>query len=810
METTLRDLRSALRLITFNPAFALTVVLSLGLAIGANTTVFAWLDNIVRRPFPAIPDGRHLVAVNVADSSGGAEGMPPVAYPVLQEWLARVAVFDAVAAHAPARMSLRPSPPSQGDPIWAEIASANFFDTLRIQPYAGRFFNETDRRSGTPAIVVSHQLWQRRFGGATDLIGRAILLNGVSLTVVGIAPRRFGGVVTGLAFDAWVPLWMQTTLAPGSDWTRDRAARRMQAVGRLRSGVTLQRARHELNAVAGEVSRSIGETPVTGAAVRWVSDTQLGSLMRPLGSAMLAIAAIVLMTACANIAGLLLACGVSRRRQTAIHAAMGATHRDLARQAVVQAAVLASLGCAVGLWIARMTKDSLVAFVPRVALPVNLEIDLNWTVVAFAALLAGFATVLVALLPVWRTSRLNLADALKSGESRGRSRGVVRHALVVAQVAFSLTALTTGALFLRSISAAGQAPLGFGDPRRVLLASTDLSFTRLAAGAQANVLDQALERVRGLPGVTNAAFASFAPLGFGGPPAIATQIDGYVPAPQESMFVDRAIVTDGYFDTMQIPIVDGRPIGSADRALTMRVVVVNEAFADRYSPGQTALDHRLEQGDGWATIVGVARNSAIGSLTESPRPLVYHAWAQRPVNGLTLHLRAAIPDPLALVEPVRRSLAAAHSDLPVLDPGTLADQMQAATFVQTVGAGAFSLFGLIAILICTIGIHGVVALYVAERRRDIAITVALGASRRSVAAAVARPVVGVTLGGIAIGAALSIATAAVVRNLLIGVSVIDAASLSGSAALIAATGLLSCAWPIWRATTIDPLSVIKG
>jgi predicted permease len=809
MDLLVRDIRYAVRGLARSPVFALTVVLSIGLSIGANTTVFAWMDNIVRHPFPAIPDGSDLVALNVGDQDGRVDGMPPIAYPILEEWTNRTSSFANVAAHAQARLNLRSGPTDVGSPIWVELVSSSFFDTIGVDAWQGRVFNAADQAADREVVVLSYAFWQRRFGGDAHVLGRSILLNGVPLTIVGIAPPGFGGVVMGLAFDAWVPLWQQRALVPGADWMRDRTARRVQGIARLRSGVSLSSAQRELNQVAQDVSRSLGESPLTGAGARWISDTQLGSLIGPLSLAMIAVTMVVLLTACANVAGLLLARSVIRVRQTAIQVSIGASRRHLVQQALVQAFVLAASGCGVGLAIAWAAKGSLLAFVPRVALPVSLEIDLSWRVMTFAVVASLASALLFALVPALRASRPDVVDALKATSGTGAGRSRLRQSLVVVQVTLSFVSLVIAGLFLRSVAEAGRAPLGFGDPSHVLLVSTDLSFTRLSGPALERLVERALETVQQLPAVTRASFASFVPLSFGGPPSLNTQIEGYVPGANESMLIWRASVTAGYFETMEIPILQGRAIGLTDRSEQPRVAVVNEAFVRRYWPGQEAVGRRLNQGDGWATVVGVARDTAVDSLTEPPRPLVYHPWPQTPSSAPTLHIRTS-REPSSLIEPVRHTLAAAHADLPTLDPGTLADHMRAATFVQTVGASVFFVFGAIALLIATIGIHGVVAQHLAERGREIAVRVALGATPGMVTRSVASPALRLTAIGLAIGSVLAGVGTVVLRSQLVGVAALDTVSVAGSAAILIVAGLVSCAWPTWRALRLDPVEGLRA
>lgn len=807
MSQLLGDLRLAARRLRRTPGLTVTVLLSLGLGVGVNTTVFAWLDNLVRRPLPGVPDSGELVALNVADPDGRVEGMPAVSYPTLLEWTSRTRSFAAVAAHSQARMNLRDGLAEAGEPIWTELTASTFFSTLRVTPALGRFYTGADEANHASVVVLSHAFWQRRFGGQTDVLGRRVLLNGTPLTVVGVTSRGFGGVVTGLGFDAWIPLWMQPDLLPGGDWMRDRGTRRLQAIARLHPGVSLVQARLELHAAALDVSRAYGESPPTGAGARWLSDTQLGSLLGSLGGAMLAVTVVVLLAVTANVTGLLLALGVRRQRDTAVQLALGASRLQLVRGALAQAGLLSLAGCALGVWLAQTTKDALIRFVPRVALPVHIEVSLNWRVLLFAALATSLAATIASLVPALRTARVNVVDTLKSGGGGG-GRSRLRATLLVAQVAFAVMALATAGLFLRSVASAASMPLGFGDPARVLLVSTDLSFTRLASAAKATLVSDALDRVRALPSVSAASFASFVPLSFGGPPSASTTIEGYVPGSEESMFVDRAIVTEGYVETLALPLEEGRAFTTADGVDGPRVVLVNRALATRYWPGRSALGRRLDQGDGWAMVVGVVGNAAVDTVNGPPRPLVYVPWRQRQVDSLTLHVRTAA-GPLTVLEPVRQVFFAVHRDLPVLDPGLLSDHMRAALFVQSLGASTFSLFGAIAVLVATVGLYGSVAQYVAERRREIAVTVALGASPTSVALSVIGRATRLTAVGLVVGAMLAIVAARSMRAQLIGVETVDSASLAGSAALLLLTAVCSCAWPAWRASRTDPVITIR-
>lgn len=806
----LQDLRVAIRMMAKNPGFTLVVVLSIALGIGANTTVFTWMDNILFNPFPAVREGSALVALNPAEVGEPLRGMRPVPYVDYVEWETRLRSFTDVGLHSVQRMNLRTEGQPQGEPAWSQIVSGNYFSILELQPQFGRFFSEDDKSTRAPVVVLSHDFWQRRFGSDRRVLGQHIRLNGADLTVIGVAPQKFTGIVVSLSFDLWVPVWSQRQIIPMFDWMSDRSVQRMQAFARLRPGVSFAAAQEELRAVALRVSQEMGDTPARTAGIRWVRDTQLGSLMGALSAAMLVITALVLLTACANVANLLMARATSQQKEIAVRLALGASRARIVRQLLTQSALLAILGGAVGLLFAYWSKDMLVMFKPRVALPVAFHAELRPAVLLFAVAATFLTAIVFGLLPALRASRLDLVPVLKD-ESRGLGarRSILRNALVVAQVAFSLVALVTAGLFLRSVQSARAMPLGFGDPDKVLLATTDMTLAGFDAATGRNTFDRVLERVRALPGVRAATFSTMLPLGFGGHAMNVTRVDGYVPGPNESMLIEKVFVTDGYFDLMEIPLVRGRAIARQDQPGTQKVAVVNEAFAARYWPGLDALGRRVDQGEGWSTVVGVAKNSTVREIGEAPFPLVYQSLAQNYLPFATLHVRTH-QDPHAMTEPVRREFAALSADLPFFDPGTLTEHMAAATFLQTVGATMLGGFGSMALLIAGAGIYGVLAYSVAQRRREIAITVALGASPRNVMGNVLGHGLRMTVLGLLIGGGLAFAVARLVQPQLLGVSPTDPITYLATALLLSAVAAAACAVPAWRATRIDPLAALKS
>jgi putative ABC transport system permease protein len=809
MKTIVHDLRYGARMLRKHPGISLIIVLSIGIGIGANTTIFAWMENLVLNPAPRVKDGGRLVAVNTADRNGSGGEALPFSYPTYLDWRDAAQSFEGLIAHVTTRVNLRQAEDSQSEAVWAELTSGNYFDVLGVPVIIGRTFTVDEERRAAPVAVINYNLWQRKLGGDPRVIGQHLVLNGADVTIIGVAPKDFKGVLAAYAYDLWLPLTLQPLLSPSKNRLADRGDRWLQGTARLKAGVTLAEANQEMRTVARQISEAHGETPVTSAMVKLMRERFAGPLFFRLFTVLLPVAGLVLLIACANVANLLLARASSRQKEIAIRLALGAGRHQIIRQLLIESLLLAAMGGLVGLLFALWAKDLLLLFIPPTPQPVGVIFEMNGRIIGFAFFVALITAVIFGLVPALRASRPDLIAVLKEaprGASAARSR--LRNGLAIAQVALSLVALVCAGLFLRSLQAADKIDIGFSDPAHLLLMGTDFNVAGLSRDQGLALADRLLERARALPGVTAAGFSTMVPLGFSGHSYSGTRIEGYVPAPGEELSIERVIVSDGYFETMGIPVIAGRAIGQQDRRDGLRVAVVNETFAARYFPGQAALGKRLDQGQGWATIVGVAKDVKVQSLNEAPSPMVYSALQQWYVPGLTLHVRTA-NKPRALIETLRGEFAALNVNLPVLDPRTMTEHMSASTFTQLFGGSMLSGFGLLALLLAAVGLYGVLSYSVAQRGREIAIRMAVGATPKAVLALVFRQGLKMTITGLIGGAILSLAAGRFLQSQLLGISSTDPLTFIGVTLLLVGVALGACFVPARRAMKIDPMVALR-
>ena len=801
------DLRHTLRAFRRTPWLIAAATLSIAVGVGANTAVYSWMDNLVWHPFPGIRDPGRIVGLETGFPDGDAG---PVAFQTLADWRGARS-FDGIAGWAMGRVSARREGDGSALSLVTTLVSGNYFEVLGGAVSLGRAILPEDEDTRTAVAVLSDAAWRSHFNSDRAIVGRVLSLNGSPFTIVGVAAPMFVGTYLGVVPDLFVPITLQPRLS-GVDTLTDRRARAYQAVARLAPGVDVAAAQRELDALARRVSRDHGERPVLGAVVREARLRYLGGLVAPMLIATLVVTALLLLVACANVAGLLLVRTSARASELSLRLALGAGSGDLLRLIGIECLVLALAGSGLGLLLAHLMRDVLHYFIPVTTFPITLTVLLNARVLVFASVTATMVTVLCGVLPSLHLRRMAPGPELRGPRcSSGPASSRLRLAIVGAQIAFSLTCLVTAGLFLRGLMLAGAVDVGFAGPDRVLLINTDLSPARVSATQQAETLRAVLSEARRVPGADVVSLASFVPLGFGGRRVSTVRVDGYAPAPDEDMSVLRIAVASDYAATMGIGVLDGREFTSADRDDRNPVAMVNALLARRFWPDGSALGRRIDVGSGWATVVGVLRDGKYANLAELPQGVVYVNLEQAPVPAFTLQVRTR-GAPLALVEPVRAALRRVHTDLPALQPRTLADHISASTFVPRVGATILSVFGAIGLLLAVVGLHAAISFIVASPGRELGIRSALGAGSGDLLRVALRPALLVIVAGLAGGSALGAIVAVALRSRLSHVSPVapvDVTVLAACGLLLLAAGASAVLSPAARAMRADPVSVLR-
>jgi len=803
MDTLLQDIRYALRSLRRSPGFALVAILIIGLAIGANTTVFTWAQRVLLRPLPGIPQSEELVQVRTGGPGGRSWS---VSYPNYRDWRDGTRSYEGLAAYTAVEVSLRDSGPASR--AWGVAASGNYFDVLRVRPFLGRTFRPEEEAQAAPVAVISHGLWQRTFGGNPSVLGRRVMLNGIDVTIVGVAPRDFAGTSPGYQFDLWFPVTLYELVTKDQGALARRGSNFLDGtVARLRPGVTIEQARQDANAVHRHVLElNPGANQSTSVLLTWNDLGGATARIRPIAVALLGVAALVLLAACANLANLLHARATVRRREISIRLAVGAGSARLVRQLLTESLVLACGGGVCGVMLAFWTKDMIGALLPPSALPVHVGVSVDAAVVAAAAAVTLATGVLFGLLPALRASRAPLSSVLREGTGGSPGRSRMQGSLVAAQVALSVVSLVCAGLFVRGLERAQRVDTGMSEPERVLLAQADLYAAGYTDSSTGAVLGRLAERVRALPGVSVASWSDMVPLGMEGWQTAGFPIQGYTFGPDERRDIPHALVGPGYFEAVGSPVVRGRGFASSDLADGgWRAAVVNEAFVRRYWPGQEPLGKLVATQPDLA-VVGVVRDAKYLTLDEPAQPVIFVAASP---GVATLHVRAS-GDAAALQESLRRAFAEVDPNIALTSVRTLARSMEAATFSQRLGAWSLSAIGVLALALAAVGLFGVLAYSVAQRTREMGVRIAIGASRRDVLALVVGKAIGLTGVGLGVGVVLAAGAGRLLRTQIFGVSPLDPVTFVAVALLLGAVALLAAWLPALRAARVDPIVALQA
>jgi len=810
VDTLFQDIRYALRRLWKSPGFALAAILSLGLAIGLNTSAFTWMERLVLRPLPGVPESDRLVSLQLQDR-GAVGGFGYLDY---RDWRDGARAFEGIAAYGNfPPVSLRISGPAQQ--AYAEAVSWNLFDVLHVRPVIGRAFLPDEESGRAPVAVISYALWRRTFGGDSGVVGRHVMLNGNDFTIVGVAPPAFAAAEVGMRYDVWIPL---TLVEPVAGWNGALAVRGWRwveaGIARLGPGVGIEQARADVASVhRGVAEANPGYHDGSSVQVQWFTDTGAAAWLRPVMGALLGATILVLLVACANLANLLLARSSARRREVGIRLAIGAGRGRLVRQLLTESLLLALGGGVAGVLFATWGKDAVLALVPPSGFPIAFDLSYDGRILGVAAAVTVATAVVFGLVPALRASKVALAPALRDGAATGSAhRSRLQAGLVVAQVALSIVALFCAGLFVRGLQRARTVDTGIRRPEGVLLADVNTQAAGLSDSAGAVLVDRLLERVRSLPGVRSASVATQLPLGFGGYADISVEVEGYRFREEEDRTALISWVSDQYFETAGVPIVRGRGITELDRGDAPDIVVVNEAFARRFWPGQDPIGKRLRAGGStgpWRTVVGVSRDVKGRSLAAAAPPTFYRPIQQAFSSRFTLHVRAD-GDPLTLQQVLRRAFEEVDPNLPLAGVRTMAQHMGAATFTQRIGAWSLSAFGALALVLASVGLFGVLSYAVTQRTREIGVRIAIGASRRDVLGLVVGRAMRLTAIGLGVGVVLAVGAGQLLRSQIFGVSPLDPLTFAAVIGLLAAVAFLAAWVPARRAAQVDPIIALQA
>lgn len=831
------DLSYAFRSLGRNRAFAAAAMLSLAAGIGANTAIFSVVNSILLRPRP-VADPEQLVELYVGHRQSPYE---TTSYPSYAELRDRNEVLTGLAAYGIRQFRLGGA--AQVEQVWGEVVSSNYFDVLGVPPLQGRgFVAENDIVPGSnPVVVISHGLWRRRFDSDPSLIGRTVEINGQMLTVTGIAPPQFTGMMRGLASEVWIPASMLPVLEPKARAVlTHRGNRWLILLGRLKPNTTFEQAKARFDLLTREMQASYPQEWMSrhegSGAVRELfvtvlreRDARIHPKMKEDAYAAVAMLAavvnLVLLIACTNLASMLLARAIVRRKEVAIRQALGASRWRIIRQLLTESVLLSLIAGAAGVALTVWLLHLFLAFMPSFPEGIRLALDLrvDWRVLAFTIVFSTVTGILFGLAPALRSTKPDVSGALKDDSiafagGGGKSRG--RRALVVIQVAFSLLLLIGAGLVLRSLEKVRPTSLGFSS-NNVLVVPLNLNELRYDRGKSQEFYRQVAESVTAMPGVQAVSLIDGMPGGFMGGSRRSTEIEGYQPGPRESLHIEASIVGPYYFTNMKVPIVQGRDFNERDREGAPCVAIVNEVFARKYFTAGSALGRHLAKFEEDRTpakqmceIVGVIRDNQFQSLQKSVQP--FYALALHQTHRLRMSLLVHTHgDPASQTQSIRRLLQKLDPSMPVTDIQTLLEYFSATAYPFRLLGIAMGACGVMALLLATVGIYGVVSYSAAQRTREVGIRMALGALRIDILKMVVGEGMALVSCGLILGLLLSVALTRVLTSslfdneLLLGISATDSSTFAGVTLLLAIVAVVACYVPALRAARVDPVEALR-
>jgi predicted permease len=808
MPTFFSDVRYGVRSLIARPGFTLVAVLLLALGIGTTTTIFSWTEGLVFRPISGAQGLDSLVAIH---GTTRTRRDISISYPNFADM--RDSMPASLAGMAASRLGAMNLRTDDGpERAWGELVTGGFFSLLQVTPAAGRLIShEDDRTPGSGAVVVlSHSCWERRFGRDPGVVGTTVAINNTPFTVIGVAGPGFRGSSSALNADLWIPMMMQGAVLPGNRLIA-RGDAWLRVFGRLTPGATISRVESDLNQIAATLATAHPDVNTNrGVSVYplWQDPGSPAAILGPIFLVLLGVVGVVLVIVCANLASLLLARAAGRQREVAVRMALGASRMRVVRQLFTESALLAIIGGALGLAFAIWSSQLLGVFIPPTPQPINSAVELTARLPLFAVGLALLTTILFGLAPALQTSRPDVVPALKEtrGAIGGRRRAWLRNTLVVGQVALSVLLIVAAGLFVQTLRQARHADVGF-DLENGLLASIDVQTAGYDKPRGIAFFKQLLRDVEAVPGVVSAGLARDIPLKLGNGSDTSGEIEGYQPAKDEEIVLAYDRVSPSYFRTLGVPLVAGRFFTDEDDADHPPVVVINQTMARRYWKNGDAVGKRINTGD-WATVVGVVGDMTYTTVTANPVSFVYFPVYESYRPDTTLVIRTT-GDPAPYTDPIRAALQRLDPNLPLFDVRTIAQHKETVLFLPRMTASILGAFGVIALVLATVGLYGLLAFVVGQRTPEIGVRVALGASRSEIIRLIVGQGVRLTLIGAAIGFTLAFLMLPLVSSQLVGVGARDGVTYAATALVLVAAAAFASYLPARRAAAVDPIRALR-
>jgi putative ABC transport system permease protein len=812
----MQNLRYGFRVLAKQPLFTAIVILTFALGIGANTAVFSVLNAVLLRPLP-FRQPQNLVALgeyDVREKTDRGTEIDSISYLDYVDWRDQNRVFERVAVYTNQSVSTL-TDGNEATHVQGEAVSADFFQLLGIQPLLGRTFFPREDEPGNHVVILSHGLWQRRFGDDRSIIGKSITLDGQLFQVIGVMPPQFAFPISAVPPELWTSM---STLRESKDGSQPMTEQRdnnfFKCIARLKPNVSIEQAQANINTICANWRQQYPDTKAsTAAKVLPELDAMVGSA----DSALLmlcAMAGCVLLVACVNVANLLLARSLSRHKEISIRAALGGGRWHIIKQLLAESVLLGAIGGLAGLVIAIWGIDSLKAFLP--SLPRIDEISPDLRVLAFTALVSLGVGIVAGLLPAWRASHSNLAGSLNE-TSRGSTEGTRGHrtraALVVVEIVLALVLLASAGLLVESFVRLERVSAGF-DPTNVMTARVALPETNYKPQRAADFYKKLMARVSSLPGVSSAAAAWWIPLS-GSEIGFNCDIQER-PAPQgQQPVVQFNVVTPDYFKTMRVPLLRGRAFTDRDDGAASPVAIVTESFAKQFFPGEDPIGKRITPNGSVEPgkppvreIVGVVADMHLISLRQAPKPQIYVPHQQFAILSMSIFVRTQI-DPQSLTTALRNAVSEIDKDVPVYRLRSLADYRARSIAQPRLNAMLVALFAVIALLLAAAGIFGVMSYSVTQRTQEIGIRLALGAQRQDVLRLII--VQGMRIVGVGLIAGLLgvFVSTRLFQSLLFGVGATDLPTLIAVTVILGAVAFVACLLPARRATLVDPIQAIR-